>query len=113
MRITDKGKAELARIQTLERPLKAPKRWDARWRIVIFDVPERKRTTRNRIRELVRKLGFMRLQDSVWVYPYDCEEVVAVLKADLKVGREVLYLIADAIEFDRPLRQRFGLPLTT
>lgn len=110
MRITAKGREEFLRIVSLSQPAPSPKRWDRRWRIVIFDIPERKRAARDRVRGLVRRLGFLRLQDSVWVYPYDCEEVIALLKADLKIGKEALYLVVDAIEFDRPLREHFKLP---
>ncbi|MBM3260812.1 hypothetical protein FJY93_00140 [Candidatus Kaiserbacteria bacterium] len=111
MCITDKGKdfleAELSRIKSIVKP----KRWDRRWRIVIFDIPEKRKAQRDHIRYLVRHLGFLRLQHSVWVYPYDCEEVIALLKSNLCIGTNLLYLIADAVEYDRPLRKHFGLPL--
>src|SRR3989344_1501381 len=47
---------------------------------------------------------------AVWVYPYDCEEFIALLKAELKIGRSVLYVIADSIEQDKILRSHFNLP---
>jgi len=57
-----------------------------------------------------RSAGFVRLQDSVWVYPYDCEDFTALLKADLHIGREVIYIIAESIENDGWLREQFNLP---
>src|SRR6185436_2317872 len=71
------------------------KRWDRRWRVVIFDIPERRRSTRTRFRRYVEEYGFMRLQDSVWVYPYDCEDLVALMKTDLRIGADVLYMIVE------------------
>ncbi len=112
MLLTALGHKEVYRLQHHPSELPRPRKWDKRWRIVIFDIPETRKPLRNKIRSLVRTLGFIRLQDSVWVYPYDCEEVIALLKTDLKVGRNVLYLIADAIEFDKPLRVQFKLPLS-
>src|SRR3989344_6227479 len=50
------------------------KRWDNRWRMIVFDVPERRRKVRTRLCSIMREVGFVRLQDSVWVYPYDCED---------------------------------------
>ncbi len=111
LRLTTEGKRELERISHQNTPIRIPRRWDGKWRIVIFDIPEVRKTQRNRIRSLVRSLGFHQLQQSVWVYPYDCEDIIALLKTDLKIGRELLYLIADAIEYDRPLRLHFKLPL--
>lgn len=112
LRLTPAGQKELRRIERKETTLHIPRRWDRKWRMVIFDIPETRKSQRNHIRTLVRGLGFYCLQDSVWVYPYDCEEVIALLKTDLKIGKELLYLIADAIEYDRPLRIHFKLPLS-
>lgn len=112
LRLTQAGRKELERVTQKETPIQKPRRWDRRWRIVIFDIPEARKSQRNRIRTLVRNLGFYCLQQSVWVYPYDCEEVIALLKTDLKIGTQLLYVIADAIEYDRPLRQHFKLPLS-
>ncbi len=111
LRLTAAGQKEVERL-THRLTIKIPRRWDRKWRIVIFDIPSTRNSQRNRIRSLVRGLGFYQLQQSVWVFPYDCEDVIALLKTDLKIGKEVLYLIADAIEFDRPLRTHFKLPLS-
>ena len=112
LQITEKGKRELAFEQAKIALAGGEKRrWDHRWRMVIFDVPERRRSTRARLCATMREVGFIRLQDSVWVYPYDCEDFVALLKAELKIGKDVLYAIADTIEYDKPLRTHFSLPL--
>jgi len=86
------------------------RKWDGRWRMIVFDVPERRRRIRNRLRAVMLDIGFVRLQDSVWVYPYDCEDFMALLKAELKIGKDVLYAIVDTIEYDKNIRQRFNLP---
>lgn len=110
-RLTQKGEQEARRASLGKTQIKKPRRWDRKWRIVIFDIEEKRKGLRERVRLLVSRMGFFRLQDSVWVLPYDCEEVVALLKLDLKIGRELIYIIADAIEFDAPLRRHFRLPL--
>lgn len=110
LRLTAKGERMIHSVWSGHFHLQTPRRWDGKWRLIIFDIPEKRRGTRDKIRALVSRLGFFRLQDSVWVYPYDCEELVALLKTDLKIGRAVLYVIADAIEFDTPLRTHFGFP---
>ena len=92
---------------------KIPKRksWDGKWRIVMFDVSEKRKMTRERIREELRGFGFVRFQDSVWVFPYECNELIALRKADVLIGRSVRYIIADYLENDALLRKHFGLPL--
>lgn len=111
MRLTEKGERELARLALGSYQIPKPRRWDRRWRIVIFDISEKRRKDRLRVRLLLQNLGFVRLQDSVWVYPYNCEEVIALLKNGYGLGTALLYIIADAVEFDSGLRQLFSLPL--
>jgi len=110
VRLTEKGEQFAALIQDGDMSPKKPRRWDSKWRLLIFDIPERRKKIRGQIRSTLVALGFVRLQNSVWVYPYDCEDYMIVLKADLKIGKEVLYIIADQIENDKSLRRCFNLP---
>lgn len=109
MRITPRGKKTLEKVTYTGKPLPTPRRWDGKWRLVIFDIRESRRGTRNKVRAIVKGFGFVRLQHSIWAYPYDCEEIITLLKQDLSLGRELLYIIADAIEYDTPLRRHFKL----
>lgn len=109
LRLTPKGEKYAALMGEGKLVPKKPKRWDGKWRILTFDIPERRRGVRDGIRTTLTKLGFHRLQDSVWIYPYDCEELVTILKADFRIGKDMLYVVADAVEFDGPLRSHFSL----
>lgn len=109
LRLTEQGKRHL-RILMLQESVKRPRKWDGKWRVLIFDIPERRRALRVKLRHTLRSLGFHRLQDSVWVYPYDCEDLIALLKSDFRVGDDVRYIIADSIERDAALRRIFKLP---
>lgn len=107
--MTPKGEDLLRQWQFADFKLEKPKKWDKKWRVIIFDIPERKRKIRDQVRTLFKSAGFYLLQDSVWVYPYDCEDVLTLLKSDLGVGKNILYLIVDEIENDKHLRESFGL----
>lgn len=106
--MTEAGKNILERWRRADFKLKRPKRWDNKWRIIIFDIPEKKRAVRDEIRQIFVEAGFVKLQNSVWVYPYDCEDVIGLLKTDYGIGRDLLYVIADQIENDKYLRDEFG-----
>lgn len=109
-RITEAGQKALAFEQEKAKLQNTKKkRWNGRWRVVIFDVPEKRRKTRDRLREVMERTGFVRLQDSVWVFPYDCEDFITLLKAELKIGAAVLYMVVEQIENDKHLRAHFGL----
>lgn len=45
--------------------------WDGKWRVVIFDIPEKQRRLRDDLRLELKKLGFGCWQRSVWVTPFD------------------------------------------
>ncbi len=108
-RLTEKGEKFAALIGEGKLKPKKPKKWDHKWRVLIFDIPEHRKKTRDQVRRTLVTIGFKRLQDSVWVYPYDCEDLLVLLKADLRIGKDLLYMIVDRIEYDAPLRIHFGL----
>lgn len=108
-RLTQKGEKFAALMGEGKLVPKKPKTWDGKWRVLIFDIPERRKRTREQIRRTLLALGFKHLQDSVWVYPYDCEDLVTLLKADFRIGKDLLYMIVDKIEYDFSLRNHFGL----
>ncbi|MBA3733114.1 hypothetical protein H0W91_01925 [Patescibacteria group bacterium] len=108
LRITKKGETYLLRENLYDNLKNNKKKWDGKWRVLIFDIPEGKKAIREHIRYTLISIGFMRLQDSVWIYPYDCEDLITLLKADLKIGKDILYMIVEALEYDKPVRAYFG-----
>ena len=86
-----------------------PFMWDGKWRLIIFDIKEIRRGDRNLIRKLLEKMGFRKLQNSAWVHPYDCEEMLNLLKINLGLNRDVLYLVVEKLENDKWLRSEFEL----
>ena len=109
LRLTPLGEKYIDTLDRHDFKIKKPKRWDGKWRIITFDIREKQKLLRNKVRLTLSRIGFIRLQNSVWVYPYDCEDLITLLKADFRIGRDMLYVIADKIEYDTPLRKRFGL----
>lgn len=108
-RVTEAGKRMLELESMRGKRAKKPKRWDGRWRVVLFDIPERHRSVRNCLRVFMQEYGFVRLQDSVWIYPYDCEDLIALAKANFRIGVDALYMIVEQLERDKHLREHFGL----
>ena len=110
IRLTEKGEAEISKILACEYKIPEPTLWDGKWRILIFDIKEQRRKTRNTLRRLLAHAGFVWLQDSVWVHPYPCDEFIAILRAHLESGvGEARVVIAQTIESDEFLRKHFGL----
>jgi len=108
-RITEKGERML-QMETERTTIAKKRKWDRRWRVVIFDIPERRKSVRAGLRRFMNEYGFVRLQDSVWIYPYDCEDLIALAKVNFRVGADVLYMIVERLERDKHLREHFELP---
>jgi DNA-binding transcriptional regulator PaaX len=66
------------------------KRWDHLWRIVAFDVPESKKSSRDQFREDLMKLGFFPFQKSIYVTPFPCEDKIRLLSRERRIGKYVL-----------------------
>src|SRR3989344_7251353 len=80
--ITTKGFTQLQKKQLLLNNQK--REWDKKWRILIFDIKETNRTTRNYLRAKIKELGFGYLQKSVWISPYD---VLNILESYLEANK--------------------------
>ncbi len=107
--LTDKGEKLLERYRAHAADAASRKKWDGKWRVVIFDIKEYRRSDRDNLRYELYNFGFQKLQNSVWVSPYPCEEFILLLKADLKIGKSVLYMTVENMEGDAALKERFGL----
>lgn len=58
------------------------RRWDGKWRLVLFDVPESRSVERNKIRRHLQQRGFGYLQNSVWISPDPVAEELKLLAGD-------------------------------
>src|SRR3989344_5913073 len=104
--LTKKGERKLLYYQITE---KKKQKWDNKWRVVVFDVWESARSKRNLLRNEIRDFGFIQLQRSVWIYPYECAEFIELLKTDLSFGKNLRYMIVEKLDYDEKLRKYFGL----
>lgn len=78
--LTPSGKKKAKQYQIDDLEIKHQKKWDKKWRILIFDIPENSRIKREALRGKLKQLGFQILQRSVWIYPYPCTNELKLLK---------------------------------
>ena len=107
--LTDKGRQKLLRYKLSGLSLGVPKYWDHKWRVIIFDICEEKRGLRDMLRNQLVYIGFERLQNSVWIYPYECEEFVHLLKTDFGLEEDVIYMTVDDLENEDKFKKIFDL----
>lgn len=65
-------------------------RWDGKWRIVIFDIPETNKRIRQALRETLRVLEFRPLQKSVWISRKDVVKEFRNWVRELGLSKHIL-----------------------
>lgn len=107
--LSKKGRIELLAYELGQKKIQKPRRWDRKWRLLMFDIPEKRKFIREKVRKFLSSVGFYRLQDSVWVFPYECQEIFDLLRTKFDVRSEALYLRAEFLNNDRWLQKHFEL----
>jgi len=107
--LTKKGKAELLKYGIDKIKLKNEKKWDGKWRVIIFDIPELKKQARDALRAKFKNLGMLQLQKSVFIYPVDCRKEIDLVSDFFGVSDDILYLKAEIFDVEEKLKSHFDL----
>ena len=112
--LTKSGKQQARKMSLLSTSInfQKPKRWDEKWRIVLFDIPEKDRKFRNILREHLRALDFLKLQHSVFVSPCPFEKSILELVALYSAERYVRVIIATKIDNETKIKKHFFVRLS-
>lgn len=85
------------------------KKWGGKWILVIFDVPENQRNKRDYLRKFLKRVGFYAYQKSVYIFPYECEEEVSLIKKIVEGGKYIKYIVADKIDDEKGAKRHFQI----
>lgn len=108
--LTEKGDDALGKaIHSTASLLKSSPPWDGRWRIVAFDIPEKYRTLRNKVRSILKRAGFVQLQQSIWIFPHDCRELTMLIQRESALSKFILYGVLESIESEERLKKLFKI----
>lgn len=90
LQITQAGKNRLAGFLP---QYDAERVWDKRLYLITYDIPEKKRRDRDRLRSFLKKIGCGLLQESIWITPYNPKKVLGDFVTE--TGMQELILISD------------------
>jgi len=107
--ITKQGKTRMLRYQLDDIELKKPERWDKKWRLVIFDIPDYDKKKSNYLRYKLRDLGFLQYQKSIFIFPYPCRDEIEYIKEICEMSSYVKFIVAEKIDDEKYFRRKFGL----
>lgn len=100
---------EVALTYNLENMTLAKHSWDKKWRIVIFDIPEKLKKVREAFRYHLKRLGFIELQHSVFVTPFRSQSEIEYLIEFYNARRFVRYIEANHIDNELDLKNKFEI----
>lgn len=110
--VTRQGISEVKKFEFEELTLPARGPWDGRWRLAMFDVPEKFKRGRETFRNKIHSLGFFPLQKSVFVFPHECREEIEFVAHFCDIARYTEYVTCDDLgQSEARVRKHFGLLL--
>jgi len=107
--LTSRGKQKILKYSMETLGIEKPKRWDGKWRLVLYDIPVKDKSLGDVMRQTLRTLGFYAIQDSAYIYPYPCFDQIEFLRSYYGLGDYIQYMLVDKIERDLAFKTYFNL----
>lgn len=108
--LTKEGKTKAGKYQIDALAIEKPKKWDGKWRILIFDIKDKQKLKREALRGKIKQLGLFQLQKSVWIYPYDFEKEVKLLRSFFNLTQdEMQFIVACKMENSEKIKNYFKI----
>lgn len=108
--LTDAGKKKAGWMQIDQLKIIRPKKWDKKWRLLMFDISQMRKVLREALRGKLKELEFAPFQKSIWICPFDCRAEVELLKSFFGLSDEEVCLVAiENIGDDRKFKKIFHL----
>jgi len=108
--LTKEGKAKAGKYQIDDLVIKKPETWDKKWRILIFDIKDKQKIKREALRGKIKQLGLFQLQKSVWIYPYDFEKEMKLLRSFFNLAQdEMQFLVVCKMENSKEIEKYFKI----
>jgi len=111
IKLTQKGRSRVDRVNFASLEISKPKIWDKTWRIIFFDIPESNKNNRDQFSKKIKALGFVRLQRSVWVHAFPCQHEIGLVANHYNVEPYVTYIETGHIENETKLKTKFSFSL--
>lgn len=107
--LTENGKRKALTYKIDKMKIKKAQKWDKKWRIVLFDIPEKKKKVREALRYHLKNLDFFEYQKSVFVHSYDCKNEIEYIIEFYNIRKYVRFITADSLDNELHLKHHFGL----
>lgn len=107
--LTQEGKRAALTYKAHAIQIKPMEKWDKKWRVVLFDIPEKSRVIRDALRRALIRAGFFEYQKSVFVHPFECRDEIDFIIEFFSAKPYTRYIIADSLDNEFHLKKYFQL----
>ena len=106
--LTKKGRLRALNIQ-LENLKNKKEKWDGKWRMIAFDIPEKYKRERDALRQKLKNIGFRELQKSVFITPVSCKKEMTDFIKFFELEKYVRFGILEFMDNEDNLKKYFKL----
>lgn len=85
------------------------KKWDGLWYLVMFDIPEDKKMARRGVNLILKKLGCVQYQKSVFITPFPCTKEIDFVGECFDVRKYIRIITARDVEGVEHIKKSFGI----
>jgi hypothetical protein len=107
--LTEKGKTEVMKYDLENMSVEQQSSWDGKWRMVIFDIASGNDRVRHKLLDLLKSMGFFRMQKSVYIHAYPCVKQIKFIREVLGLPHSIKLATIEHLENDEDLRRIFRL----
>ena len=95
------NKAKIKTVEIIAKKLKASEKY----RFLSFDIPAKLNYNRNKFRKIIKKIGFVRVQQSLWVINKDVTNLVEAAIYECGIEKYVAYIISEQSDIDGVIKK--------
>jgi len=107
--LSERGRKFFLKYNLDDISVKPMKRWDGKWRFVMFDIPDKFKKASNALRNKLKDMGFYQFQKSIWVHPYPVRDEIEFVCNVFNVREYVNVGEISKLDDEEMLRSRWRL----
>ena len=97
LQITEQGKKRLREFDFETMTLNVSTKWNGKWTVILFDIPEDKKNARDAFRRKISQIGCFPYHKSVFVHPSNCSDEIDFITELFHISRNVIHFQTESL----------------
>ena len=107
--LTNRGRGLAISFDMESMKLPREEKWDGKWRVCMYDIPVRLNKVRESLRYQLKRIGMKEIQQSVFVYPYQCHKEIKYIIEFYNAWKYINFLEASFVSGEENLKKHFRI----